>query len=197
MKDKSLKMATPCAVVEKSAEAEFNIETVRFVGKQDIDHLKMKSTESIRNRYRLCLHHDESHHTQEMIICLKGFTYFQPHRHPANHSESYHMVEGMLDVYLFNEQGVLVEKVQLAAPGSFNAASRAFMYRLSAPIYHFVVPLSEWTIYHEVLTGPWNKDSVNQYAPFAPTEDDIEAVYAFVHKLTGMPVQALIDIPRK
>jgi len=172
------------------------MEPVRSVGKVDIEYLKMKATESIRNRYRLCLHQDVSHHTQEMIICLKGFTYFQPHRHPAGHSESYHLIEGLLDVYLFNEQGCLLETVRLAAPGSYNDASRAFMYRLSFPIYHFVVPLSEWTIYHEVLTGPWNKDSINHYAPFAPEENDVEAVNAFVHKLTGISSQAFA-VPRK
>ena len=197
MGDESLEMFVPCTLLKRSSEAEFNDEAVRAVGKQDIDRLKMQANESLRNRYRLCLHQDVSHHTQEMIICLKGFTYFQPHRHPVNSSESYHMVEGLLDVYLFDKQGGLVETVRLAAPGELGAANRSFMYRLSSPIYHFAVPRSEWTIYHEVLTGPWDKESVVQYAFFAPSEDNVEAVHDFVYKVTGMSIQALTGVPRE
>lgn len=197
MSEKSLEMSVPCAVEGRSPEADFNNEAVRSVEKQDIERLKAQASASLRNRYRLCLHHDVSHQTQEMIICLKGFTYFQPHRHPGNRSESYHMVEGLLDVHLFDEKGCLVETVRLAAPGALDAASRPFMYRLSSPIYHFVVPRSEWTIYHEVLTGPWDKDSVVQYAPFAPQEDDVDKVHTFVQQVTGMSIQSLTGVPRE
>lgn len=175
----------------KSVEAEFNSESIRSVGSQDIEHLKMMALKSPRNRYRLCLHHDQTHLTQEMVICLKGFNYFPPHLHPGNRSESYHMIEGLMDIYLFDEMGGLIDTVKLAAPGADGAGSRCLMYRLSAPIYHLTIPRSDWTIYHEVLTGPWSRDAVVCYAPFAPSEDEGEAVRGFVNQVTGHTIEEL------
>ncbi len=174
------------------AEAEFNIEKYRLIGTQDIAHLKKMALKSPQNRYRLCLHPDHNDPTQEMIICLKGFSYFHPHFHPANHSESYHMIEGKLDVYLLDEKGELIDKVRLGAPNSIDAESRSFMYRLSDSMYHLTIPRSEWTIYHEVFTGPWSKTEAVHYAPFAPSNNEWKKVQAFVHQITGLTIEELI-----
>lgn len=184
--------AAHAGLTANSVEAEFNSEPIRAVGSLYIDHLKAMAHKSPRNRYRLCLHYDQAHLTQEMIICLNGFNYFQPHLHPGNRSESYHMIEGLMDVYLLDEKGKLIDTVRLAAPGTVGAESRPFMYRLSAPIYHLVIPRSEWTIYHEVLTGPWSKDTVVSYAPFAPSENNVEEVGNFVYQITGHTVEELL-----
>ena len=176
-----------------SSEAEFNIDAYRTVGKRDIAHFKTMAIKSPRNRYRLCLHSDHSHLTQEMIVCLKGFSYFHPHLHPANRSESYHMIEGMLDVYLLDETGALIDTIKLGAPNTIGTESRSFMYRLSKPIYHLTIPRSEWTVYHEILTGPFNKDTTVHYASFAPSEDETEATQRFVKKVTGFTIEELIQ----
>lgn len=176
-----------------SSEAEFNSKAYRSVGKQDIAHFKRMALKSPRNRYRLCLHSDQTHQTQEMIICLKGFNYFHPHFHPVNRSESYHMIEGVLDVYLLDEKGGLIEIIKLGAPGTAEVGteSRDFMYRLSAPIYHLMIPRSEWIVYHEITTGPWNDEAV-YYAPFAPSGEDWEEVEKFVNRVTGLTIEELI-----
>ena len=100
-----------------------------------------------------------------MIICLKGSNYFRTHKHPKNFSESYFMIEGIIDIYLFDDAGKLLEKVNL------NASKGSFYYRLSKPIFHLVRPRTEWTIYHEVATGPFDKLNSIIYADFAPRED--------------------------
>ena len=176
-----------------SSEAEFNSKAYRSVGKQDIAHFKRMALKSPRNRYRLCLHSDQTHQTQEMIICLKGFNYFHPHFHPGNRSESYHMIEGLLNVYLLDEKGGLIETIRLGAPGTaeVESGSRDFMYRLYAPIYHLMIPRSEWIVYHEITTGPWNDEAV-YYAPFAPVGDEREDVKKFVHQVTGLTIEELI-----
>ncbi len=192
MTDNLIKSGLAIGSNPKSAEAEFNSESIRSIGSKYIDYLKTMAIKSPRNRYRLCLHHDASHLTQEMIICLNGFNYFQPHLHPGNRSESYHMIQGVMDVYLFDESGGLVDTVELAASGIQGAETRSFMYRLSAPIYHLMIPRSEWTIYHEVLTGPWSKEEVVSYAPFAPSENDMTAVGKYVYEITGRTFEELV-----
>ena len=148
-------------------EAEFNQKSIKVISHKQIEYLKQKTLESKRNRYRLCLHSDVDHLTQEMIICLKGNNYFRTHKHPINYSESYFILEG-IDIYLFDDTGNFIEKVKLDSHGG------SFYYRLSDPIYHLVIPRSEWTIYHEVATGPFNKKTSIQYADFAPKENSSE-----------------------
>ena len=90
----------------KHLEAEFNQLPAKSVGTFDIESLKDKANKSFRKRYRICLHHSTDHLTQEMIICSKGFNYFRPHKHPLMYSESYHLIEGALDVYLFDDDEI-------------------------------------------------------------------------------------------
>jgi cupin fold WbuC family metalloprotein len=175
-----------------SVEAEFNMEKYRSVGTQEIVHLKKMALKSPQNRYRLCLHPDHKDPTQEMIICLKGFSYFHPHLHPDNRSESYHMIEGKLDIYLLDEKGALIDTVLLGAPNTVDSESRSLMYRLSNSIYHLTIPRSEWTIYHEVFTGPWSVTEAVHYAPFAPSNNEWGKVQAFVHQITGLTIEELI-----
>jgi cupin fold WbuC family metalloprotein len=149
-------------------EAEFNNEDYKSISKIDIDYLKKKADSSVRGRYRLCLHDSISHLTQEMMICLKKYSYFQPHKHPINYSESYHLIEGEIDVYLMDNNGIIFDEIKLSEKNS--KYPNNFYYRLSSPIYHLVVPRSEWVIYHEVSTGPFIKKNNVIYAGFAPEE---------------------------
>jgi len=155
----------------KHYEAEFNKQPAKSVGTFDIEKLKDMANKSPRKRYRICLHHSTDHLTQEMIICLKGFNYFRPHKHPLMYSESYHLIEGALDVYLFDDNGKVTATIKLASPNFPSSEKRDRLYRLSKPIFHLVVPRTEWTIYHEVATGPFDKTKSVEYAPFAPPDD--------------------------
>jgi len=189
--DKSIKKFNYSGSLEATPEAEFMGESFSAFGFKDIDYLKSRALNAPRKRYRICLHNNHSSGTQEMLICLAGFSYFHPHRHPGNRSESYHMVEGELDVYLLNESGETLEKIELAAPCRKLKSQKPFMYRVSNSVYHFTVPRSELTIYHEVLTGPWGADSI-EYANFAPGENQSELVRVFTENITGHKLEELI-----
>ena len=82
-------------------ESEFDLNAVKIVKGKDLNYLIQKAQKTKRKRYRFCLHENTNHLTQEMIICLNGFTYIRPHRHLEKRSESYHMIKGSMDVYLF------------------------------------------------------------------------------------------------
>ena len=163
-------------------EAEFNDSDFKCIGKKEIDYLKDKALKSKRGRYRLCLHKNTDHKTQEMFICLKKLSYFQPHKHPFDYSESYFIIEGILDVYLMNEDGLIFERIRLENQQNKNS----FYYRLSSSIYHFVVPRTEWTIYHEVSSGPFIKSKNVIYGNFAPSENsNINEIKSYVDNILG------------
>lgn len=162
-------------------EAIFNTDPIRTVDGVFIEELKRRAEASPRKRFRLCMHRDAGDATQEMVICVQGGSYFRPHKHPPGRSESYHIIEGQMDVHFFDDEGRETGQVSLAAAGQ----ARPFLYRMSDSIYHFVRPRSPWVVYHEILTGPWSPEEVVLPAPFAPDEGDEDGIARFIAGLAG------------
>lgn len=132
---------------------------------REIDFLKQVAATNARHRARLCAHGDVGDALHEMLIVHMGGTYVRPHKHLAK-SESFHIVEGRLTVFLFDDDGRLVEAIHMGAPGS----GHAFFYRLSTPMFHSVLPESDFVVFHEVTNGPFDRrDTI--FAPWAPAED--------------------------
>ena len=171
--------------MNENIEAQFNKLPYYSLGKDEIDNLKEKTKNSPRNRFRICLHNDPIHLTQEMIMCFYGFSYFQPHKHEKHKSESYHMIEGALDLYLLDDNGKIINVIKLASSDNDYNEKRQKIYRLSSPIYHLMIPLTKWTIFHEISTGPYEKNNAT-YAPFAPTDNaEKDEIKRYLNKLIG------------
>ena len=69
-----------------------------------------KALGNTRERVRLCTHQSVEDAVHEMLIVhIKG-TYIRPHKHP-NKSESFHIIEGNLDVVVFDDAGDLLEVI--------------------------------------------------------------------------------------
>ena len=170
--------------MNKSKAAIFNKKPIVTFGKKEIKVLKKYTSKNPKNRFRICLHTNKSHLTQEMLICTKGFSYIRPHKHPRNISESYHVLEGALNVYILNNKGKIVNVVKLSAQSERKFKSQNYIYRVSSPLYHLTIPVTKWTVYHEVTTGPFRKNKMVNYAKFAPKEDDtIENINNYLSNL--------------
>src|SRR5689334_11822816 len=81
----------------------FAKEPVVRLSKDDIQFLK---EEAVLNRKssRLCMHRNMTDDVHEMFILHLKENYVRPHKHPGK-SVSYHIIEGIADMVLFNEQG--------------------------------------------------------------------------------------------
>ena len=112
-----------------------------------------------------------------MFIALSKQTYIQPHRHRQK-SESFHVVDGEVDVVLFEDDGAIHEVVRLGPFGS----GRAAFYRLDSPRYHTLVIKSEFLLVHEVTNGPFDR-RLTEYAPFAPGEENVEVINDYGRRL--------------
>ncbi|WP_394191936.1 WbuC family cupin fold metalloprotein [Pseudoalteromonas atlantica] len=157
-------------------------EPIIYLSSQHLCELKQLAKTSEIGRFRFCLHKDHTASIQEMIICLHGDNYFAPHRHPAGVVESYHMIQGEMDIYTFDDKGLIVGCTRLSAL-DLETMDSTFFHKVTTPVYHTVVPRSQFVLYHEVLTGPWLPDHTNQIAPFAPESSDQKAVRQFIEGL--------------
>ena len=124
-----------------------------------ISTLKNKAIQSKEKRYRFCLHHSNEHLTQEMIIVFHIDTILIPHRHPIGRSESYHIIEGTMNQYFFDDNANVVKAIRLGEKED----NKKFYYRLSSHTWHLPVPTSEFVVYHETITGPFINDDDIEY----------------------------------
>ena len=156
----------------------FLFKKINFINNSIIQSIKKNIKYKKIKRYKICLHKNEKEKVQEMLNFSNGFNYYRPHKHLNGVSESYHIIEGQMEIYIINSKCKVKKKIKLSAKSKNNY----FIFKISTPEYHFVVPSSEWLIYHEVTTGPWNKKNL-KYAEFSPKIDNLKEGYNFYKKM--------------
>lgn len=115
--------------------------------------LRAKKSDDLRSR--ICIHLSKQMKIQEMIICAFDKSFMPPHRHSVNKTESYHIIEGAMDLYIFNNKGKIVNKIKLKKK---NLDNSIFYYRSNnAKFWHMPVVKSKYCIWHEVFSGPFIK----------------------------------------
>ncbi len=154
-------------------------ELIVKVGPPEIAFLKDKLAAAPRGRVRLCAHSGQDDLLHEMIIVLAKNTYVRPHKHPAK-SESFHVIEGVVDVVVFGEDGRIAEIIALGDP----ASGRNFYYRLSSPLFHTLLIRAGPLVIHETTNGPFREgDAI--FAPWAPAGEDGAAARAWLERLAA------------
>lgn len=133
---------------------------------------------------RLCLHDKPEAPFHEMINLQHKHKYHPPHTHPAN-SESYHVLEGTLAVFIFNDDGGVTDSILLSPEG-------IFLYRVPPVAFHFMMPVSDIAIYKESKLGPFNRDRDTISAPWAPSGSDRSQLLAYGNEL----LKTLTSLPK-
>jgi len=147
------------------------------VTRDDLVAVRESSQTNLLRRARLCVHRSGDAKIHEMLISIAAKSYIRPHRHPGK-TESFHLVEGTLDVVLFTADGVIADVIHM---GDYQSG-RVFYYRLSEPLFHTVVVRSELAIVHETTNGPF-VPSDTEFASWAPDESDAAAAARFMLSL--------------
>ena len=160
-------------------------DTIVKLGSEEIAFLKQQARTSPRRRARICAHKSNEDPLHEMVIAISCASYIHPHKHLGK-SESFHIVEGEVDVVVFDDAGAVVDVIALGAMGS----GRRFYYRLSESAFHTLLIRTDFLVVHEVTNGPFDQDR-SVLAPFAPPEDQADAARAYMAKVAGQVEQFL------
>ena len=139
--------------------AQSNIVSVNF---DDIEMLKKMEISTPNKRVRICAHQHSDDRLHEMLIVIHQDSYIRPHKH-LNKGESFHIIEGMLDVVIFHDDGSVNEVIEMGNPST----GKNFFYRLTAPYFHTLILKTEWVVFHETTNGPFLKDET-VFAPWSP-----------------------------
>ena len=149
------------------------------VRSSDVQWLKKQAGGNLRERARLCTHRNTEDLLHEMFIVLSRDTYIRPHKHLGK-PESFHVIEGTVDVVVFDENGGVNEVIRM---GNYESGM-AFYYRILDPLYHTLLIRSNVLVFHETTTGPF-KLADTAFAPWSPEVDDKNACKAFVSALSN------------
>jgi cupin fold WbuC family metalloprotein len=144
------------------------------IGQEWMTFLKESAVASLRRRARICAHRSNEDRLHEMLIAICADSYIRPHKHLGK-SESFHIVEGIVDIVVFDDDGAIREVIALGDATS----GRSFFYRLSDSLFHTLLIRSEVLVVHEVTNGPFQRDEA-VLAPFAPPEDRREEARAYI-----------------
>jgi len=173
--------ASDLHLLKKSEEVYYaGDEIVRF-SRSHVNFLKSNMHSSKTGRIRICAHKGPGDMLQEMLIMIDKKSYIRPHKHTGK-SESFSLIEGSVDIILFDEDGSMVDVIKLGSQG----LDREFFYRLSKPQFHTVLIMSDYAIIIETTQGPFNREDTI-FAPWSPDEDHltgeyIEQLKVFSHK---------------
>ena len=153
------------------------------LGDEQIAFLKRQAQASPRKRARICAHKTNNDALHEMLIVISADSYIHPHKHLAK-SESFHIVEGEVDVAVFDDAGAVVDVIELGPPGS----GRQFYYRLDHGAFHTLLIRSDYLVVHEVTNGPFARDRTVM-AAFAPAEQDAAGARAYMQAVERQVAQ--------
>jgi len=161
----------------ESSEVLYAADAVVTIDAAGVAQLKRDGEQNARRRIRLCAHRSIDDPVHEMLIVHTNDTYVRPHKHLSK-SESFHVVEGAVDVVIFDDGGSVTDVIEMA---SFHSG-HPFFYRIADPLFHTLLIRSPILVFHETTTGPFRREDT-VLAPWAPMDSDSEAIGLFLSDL--------------
>lgn len=160
-----------------SEEVLYCDEKIVKVGYKDIELFKKVANNNERKRIRLCAHKNINDKQHEMFIIHKKGAYVRPHKH-INKCESFHLIEGEMCVFLFTQEGRVEEIIRVSEYRNKNI----FFCRIPEDVYHSVIIISDFVVFHETTPGPFKRKG-SIFPLWAPEEGDSIAVKRFLNGL--------------
>ncbi len=155
-------------------EVYYTAQDITTVGPEEMRFLKDAARSNTRQRARLCTHRRPEDTLHEMLIVFGREGYIRPHRHTAK-VESYHFIEGLVDTVIFDNEG----GIQDVLTAGDAAQGGAFYLKIDDERFHTFIIRSEYIVYQETTTGPFQPEET-VFAPWAPDGEDPEEAAAFL-----------------
>lgn len=118
---------------------------------------------------RICLHKKISAKHHDMIILQQKKNFYKPHKHKKK-GETYHIILGKMCCVMFTESGKIKKTFLL---------NKNEIFRTPIDIYHTMLPLTEFVIYHESKVGPLLKKNDSIFPKWQKNFDDKNQVINF------------------
>lgn len=138
--------------------------TKSFFFKNQNSKFEKKHIDFLKNYYlkkktdiRICIHKNPKEKHHDMIILQQKKNTYLPHKHQKK-GETYHMIYGKMACILFNNNGS-IKKLTIIKKND--------IFRTPINVFHTMVPLKPFVIYHESKIGPMRKKSDSIFPKWA------------------------------
>ena len=156
----------------------FNTAEILKLDQRAIQDLKRMALAHPDRQFRICMHQDLADPVHEMVIVHCRGAYIRPHKH-INKTESFHMIEGGLLVVIFDDDGSLIDRIEMG----LGQEGRYRMCRMEKGIWHMVIPTSDIAVFHEVTRGPFSGRGDNTFPDWAPGADETSRIESFMSRI--------------
>lgn len=136
-------------------------EIVRF-GREEVEFLKRQCLQNPRGKARICLHESADELFQEMLIALRPETLNSPHKHLRGGGKSYKIVEGSMNVVIYDNQLREVKRILLS---SDDVTALQCYARVPEHVWHTVKVISDPCVFLEAKTGPFKQEYTEWAGP--------------------------------
>ena len=143
---------------------------MKIVDLKLLDQLSGQARENPRLRKNWNIHPSDDFCCHRLMNAIEPGSYIRPHRHldPAK-DETFLIVRGRLGVILFDEAGLVIKKILLAAGGDTLAVD------IPHGVFHGVVSLAPGTVFFEAKAGPYLPLADGEKADWAPEDGGPDA----------------------
>lgn len=130
-----------------------------------LDDLSDVAKASERLRTNLNIHESSGAAVQRLFLAFEPGTYIRPHRHPQAHKwELFILLQGELDVLLFDDSGEIVERIPLSTE-----ATRVI--EIPPNTWHSYVSKKSGTLALEIKEGAYLPSPEEDFLSMAPAEN--------------------------
>jgi len=134
------------------------------------------SRESPRLRIILPVQRSQDAKVQRLLNFMQPGTYVRPHCHPEAHAtESVCLISGELEVLIFSASGELLSRHQITPTTP--------LLDIEPGVWHSMIALQPDTAIFEVKQGPYDPSADKHFAPWAPQENEPDALKRLLAKL--------------
>jgi len=150
---------------------------MKIINQQLLDEITAAAKVNPRKRKNWNIHPDDGFPAHRLLNAMEPASYIRPHRHldPLK-AETFMIVRGRLGILVFDENGVVTEKLLLTAEGENIGAD------IPAGVFHTAVSLAEGTIFFEAKAGPYRPLSDDEKPAWAPEDGTAANEYLLVLK---------------
>ena len=149
--------------IKESDEVLYAIDEIKWLSSQDINELIKLAKNNNNKRVRICAHQNISNNLHEMFIVHAKGAHIPVHKH-VGRSESLFVLKGKADFIEFSDDGDVSMCVTLGELTS----GYPFYRKISSNVFHTLVIKSEWFVFLEVTSGPFDRRS-NVFADWSHT----------------------------
>jgi cupin fold WbuC family metalloprotein len=143
---------------------------VTVIGKAALTSLSETAKSLPRLRKNHNVHTDLNDPVQRLYNAMEPNTYVRPHRHQGGSRwEFFQIVSGRAAILTFNQQGMVLEKIELSSNGP------NYAIEIPGDSWHTIVSLETGTVLFEVKQGPYQAVSDKDFASWAPLEGEAAA----------------------